>query len=37
MFRRSNAEEKQTTVKMLLESRSGVYHPAIAATPGMRA
>jgi CubicO group peptidase (beta-lactamase class C family) len=32
-----NAEEKQATVKMLLESRSGVYHPAIAATPGMRA
>ena len=27
--------EKQATVRMLLEARSGVYHPALYETPGM--
>jgi CubicO group peptidase (beta-lactamase class C family) len=31
------AEEKQATVRMLLEARSGVYHGYVAGTPGMRA
>jgi CubicO group peptidase (beta-lactamase class C family) len=30
------AEEKQATVRMLLEARSGVYHGYVAGTPGMR-
>jgi CubicO group peptidase (beta-lactamase class C family) len=30
------AGEKQATVRMLLESRSGVYHGYVAGTPGMR-
>jgi CubicO group peptidase (beta-lactamase class C family) len=29
-------EEKQATVRMLLEARSGVYHGYVAGTPGMR-
>ena len=29
--------EKQATVRMLLEARSGVYHPALYETPGMAA
>lgn len=28
-------EEKTATVRMLLEARSGVYHPALYETPGM--
>ncbi len=31
------AEEKQATVRDLLEARSGVYHPAAYETPGMAA
>jgi len=27
--------EKQATVRMLLEARSGIYHPALYETPGM--
>jgi CubicO group peptidase (beta-lactamase class C family) len=30
------AGEKQATVRMLLEARSGVYHGYVAGTPGMR-
>lgn len=30
------AGEKQATVRMLLEARSGVYHAYVAGTPGMR-
>ncbi len=30
------AEEKQATIKMLLEARSGVYHSYVAGTPAMR-
>ena len=30
------AEEKQATVRMLLEARSGVYHGYVAGTPSMR-
>lgn len=30
------AEEKQATVRMLLEARSGVYHGYVAGTPAMR-
>ena len=29
--------EKQATVRMLLEARSGIYHPALYETPGMAA
>jgi CubicO group peptidase (beta-lactamase class C family) len=29
-------EEKQATVRMLLEARSGVYHGYVGGTPGMR-
>jgi CubicO group peptidase (beta-lactamase class C family) len=29
--------EKQATVQMLLEARSGIYHPALYETPGMAA
>jgi CubicO group peptidase (beta-lactamase class C family) len=29
--------EKQATVRMLIEARSGVYHPALAETPAMAA
>lgn len=29
--------ERQATVRMLLEARSGVYHPALYETPGMAA
>jgi len=29
-------EERQATVRMLLEARSGVYHGYVAGTPGMR-
>ncbi len=29
-------EERRATVRMLLESRSGVYHGYVAGTPGMR-
>ena len=29
------AEERQATVRMLLEARSGVYHGYVAGTPGM--
>ena len=29
-------EEKQATVRMLLEARSGVYHGYVAGTPAMR-
>lgn len=29
-------EEKQATVRMLLEARSGIYHGYVAGTPGMR-
>jgi CubicO group peptidase (beta-lactamase class C family) len=32
---RLTAEEKTATVRMLLEARSGVYHPALYETPGM--
>ena len=31
------AEEKKATVRMLLQSRSGVYHGSVAGTPRMRA
>jgi CubicO group peptidase (beta-lactamase class C family) len=31
------AEEKQATLHDLLKARSGVYHPALYETPGMRA
>ena len=27
--------EKQATVRMLLEARSGIYHPALYETPAM--
>ena len=30
------AEERQATVRMLLEARSGIYHGYVAGTPGMR-
>ena len=30
------ADERQATVRMLLEARSGVYHGYVAGTPGMR-
>jgi CubicO group peptidase (beta-lactamase class C family) len=30
-------EEKQATVKMVIEARSGVYHSFVAGTPAMRA
>lgn len=32
-----SSEEKQATVRMLLEARSGVYHPAAYETAGMKA
>ncbi|WP_407177169.1 serine hydrolase domain-containing protein [Bradyrhizobium sp. STM 3562] len=32
-----SAEEKQATVLMLLEARSGIYHPALYETPAMAA
>jgi CubicO group peptidase (beta-lactamase class C family) len=31
------AQEKQATLKMLLEARSGVYHPFVGGTPTMKA
>ncbi len=32
-----SAQEKQATIQMLLEARSGVYHPALYETPAMAA
>ncbi|CAJ0892062.1 serine hydrolase domain-containing protein [Ralstonia flatus] len=32
-----SATERQATVRMLLEARSGVYHPTVYETPGMLA
>ncbi|AWB21835.1 hypothetical protein DA075_13645 [Methylobacterium currus] len=32
-----SAEEKRATVRMLLEARSGIYHPALSETAGMAA
>ena len=32
-----NREEKQATVRMVIEARSGVYHSFVAGTPAMRA
>jgi CubicO group peptidase (beta-lactamase class C family) len=31
------SDEKQATLRMLLQARSGVYHPFVAGTPAMRA
>jgi len=31
------SQEKQATLRMLLQARSGVYHPFVGGTPGMKA